>query len=569
LQPLPEKLQDFRYFLILTWRHLNLPDPTPVQLEIAEYLQHGPRRKIIQAFRGVGKSWITSAYVVWKLRMDPQLKFLVVSASKDRADNFSTFTMRLITEMDILAPLRPDASQRNSKISFDVRPARADHAPSVKSVGVLGQMAGSRADEVVADDVEVPNNSFTQPMRDKLSEAVKEFDAILKPNGKICFLGTPQTEQSLYLTLEERGYETCIWPARYPNLKNNYGDRLAPKVYQRLLDELVKPKDPVDPDRFNSIDLMEREASYGRSGFSLQFMLDTSLSDQDRYPLKLSDLIISSINPEHAPEKVIWSNSPEYSLPDLPCVGFNGDRYYRPAQEFGDWIEYTGSVMSIDPSGKGKDATGYAIVKMLNGNLFVSDAGGLVGGYDDSVLTKLSRLARDHKVNTIIIEENFGGGMFAELLKPVLSKFHPCQVENVRNNKTKEFRIIDTLEPVMNSHRLIIDRKVVEKDYRSNTNEAPERKLKLQLFYQMSRITRHKGSLVHDDILDALSGAVSYWTDYMSADEDRNIQSRKDELLRLHLDEWGSSINNTITQTAMGMSMDQIKQTDHSNASMF
>ena len=569
MQPLPEKLQDFRYFLILTWRHLNLPDPTPVQLEIAEYLQHGPRRKIIQAFRGVGKSWITSAYVVWKLRMDPQLKFLVVSASKDRADNFSTFTMRLISEMDVLAPLRPDASQRNSKISFDVRPARADHAPSVKSVGVLGQMAGSRADEVVADDVEVPNNSFTQPMRDKLSEAVKEFDAILKPNGKICFLGTPQTEQSLYLTLEERGYETCIWPARYPNLKNNYGDRLAPKVHQRLLDEVVKPKDPVDPDRFNSVDLMEREASYGRSGFSLQFMLDTSLSDQDRYPLKLSDLIISSVNPEHAPEKVIWSNSPEYSLPDLPCVGFNGDRYYRPAQEFGDWIEYTGSVMSIDPSGKGKDATGYAIVKMLNGNLFVSDAGGLVGGYDDRVLERLSKLARDHKVNTIIIEENFGGGMFAELLKPVLTKFHPCQVENIRNNKTKEFRIIDTLEPVMNSHRLIIDRKIVEKDYRSNTNEAPERKLKLQLFYQMSRITRHKGSLVHDDILDALSGAVSYWTDYMSADEDRNIQSRKDELLRLHLDEWGSSLNNTITQTAMGMSMDQIKQTEHSNASMF
>jgi len=567
LQPLPEKLQDFRYFLILTWRHLNLPDPTPVQLEIAEYLQHGPRRKIIQAFRGVGKSWITSAYVVWKLRMNPQLKFLVVSASKDRADNFSTFTMRLITEMDILAPLRPDGNQRNSKISFDVRPARADHAPSVKSVGVLGQMAGSRADEVVADDVEVPNNSFTQPMRDKLSEAVKEFDAILKPKGMITFLGTPQTEQSLYNTLEERGYTTCIWPARYPSLKNNYGDRLAPKLHQRLIDELVKPKDPVDPDRFNSIDLMEREASYGRSGFSLQFMLDTSLSDQDRYPLKLSDLIISSVNPEHAPEKVIWSNSPEYTLPDLPCVGFNGDRYYRPAQEFGDWIEYTGSVMSIDPSGKGKDATGYAIVKMLNGNLFVSDAGGLIGGYDEPVLVKLSKLARDHKVNTIIVEENFGGGMFAELLKPYLMRYHPCEVENVRNNKTKEFRIIDTLEPVMNSHRLIIDRKVVDKDYRSNPNEAPERKLKLQLFYQMSRITRHKGSLVHDDILDALSGAVSYWTDYMSADEDRNIQHRKDELLHLHLDNWDSSLNRTITQTALGMSLEQIKQSDTSDTS--
>ena len=63
---MPEKLTDFRVFLTLVWRHLNLPDPTPIQLDIALYLQHGPRRKIIEAFRGVGKSWITAAYVVWR-----------------------------------------------------------------------------------------------------------------------------------------------------------------------------------------------------------------------------------------------------------------------------------------------------------------------------------------------------------------------------------------------------------------------------------------------------------------------------------------------------------------------
>ncbi len=565
MQPLPKKLHDFRYFLIITWRHLNLPDPTPVQLDIAEYLQYGNRRKIIQGFRGVGKSWITSTYVVWRLRMNPQLKFLVVSASKERADNFSTFTMRLINEMPLLSGLIPQDHQRNSKISFDVAPAQADHAPSVKSCGVLGQMAGSRADEVIADDVEVPNNSFTQPMRDKLAEAVKEFDAILKPNGKVTFLGTPQVENSLYLTLEERGYETRIWTARYPDLKNNYGDRLAPKLAQKLLEEIVKPKDPVDPDRFSDIDLMEREASYGRSGFNLQFMLDTTLSDQDRYPLKLRDLVISSVNQEYAPEKVIWSNSPEYVLQDLPCVGFNGDRFYRPAQEFGDFIEYTGSVMFVDPSGKGKDATGYACVKMLNGNLFVTDAGGLVGGYSDAVLEKLSRIARDNKINTILVEQNFGGGMFAELLKPFLMRYHPCEVQDVRNNKTKELRIIDTLEPVMNSHRLIIDRKVIEKDLRSNSQEPPERRLKLQLIYQMSRISRHRGSLVHDDIIDALAGAVGYWTDYMAQDEDRNIKQRKSELMMTHLSNWGAAMNNTVTQTAMGMTPQQIRNSNHNN----
>lgn len=565
MQPLPTKLQDFRYFLIVTWRHLNLPDPTPVQLDIAEYLQSGTRRKILQGFRGVGKSWITSTYVVWKLRMNPQLKFLVVSASKNRADDFTTFTMRLINEMPILSPLIPQEHQRNSKISFDVAPATASHAPSVTSRGVLSQMAGSRADEIIADDVEVPNNSYTQPMRDKLAEAVKEFEAILKPNGNVTFLGTPQVENSLYLTLEERGYETRIWTARYPELKNNYGDRLAPFIRERLTNELSKPKDPVDPQRFTSIDLMEREASYGRSGFNLQFQLDTTLSDQDRYPLKISDLVISSINQEYAPEKIIWSNNPEYVIQDLPCVGFNGDRFYRPAQEFGDFIEYTGSVMFIDPSGKGKDATGYACVKMLNGNLFVTDAGGLTGGYSDLVLEKLSKIARFNKINTILIEQNFGGGMFAELLKPFLMRFHPCEVQDVRNNKTKELRIIDTLEPVMNSHRLIIDRKVIEKDFKSNQDEPPERRLKLQLVYQLSRISKHRGSLVNDDIIDALAGAVGYWTEYMAQDEDRNIRSRKDELLMTHLDNWGSALNSTISQTAMGMTPQQIRNSNVSD----
>ena len=562
MQPLPKKLHDFRYFLIITWRHLNLPDPTPVQLEIAEYLQHGERRKIIQGFRGVGKSWITSTYVVWRLRMNPQLKFLVVSASKDRADNFSTFTMRLINEMPILSGLIPQDHQRNSKISFDVAPASADHAPSVKSQGVLGQMAGSRADEVIADDCEVPNNSFTQPMRDKLAESVKEFDAILKPGGKITFLGTPQVENSLYLTLEERGYTTRIWTARYPDLKNNYGDRLAPTLLRNLTDGIVKPRDPVDPERFNDLDLMEREASYGRSGFNLQFMLDTTLSDQDRYPLKINDLVISSINPEYAPEKIIWSNSPEYVLADLPCVGFNGDRFYRPAQEFGDFIEYTGSVMFVDPSGKGKDQTAISCVKMLNGNLYVTECLGLSGGYSDRVLERISRIARDHKINTIIVEQNFGGGMFSELLKPFLMRFHPCELKDVRNTKTKELRIIDTLEPVMNSHRLIIDRKVIEKDFRSNSNEPPERRLKLQLVYQLSRISRHRGSLVHDDLVDSLAGAVAYWTEYMAQDEDKNIRSRKDQLLMTHLQNWGSLLNNTITQTAMGMTPQQISNSN-------
>lgn len=153
IPPLPDPLaSDFRAFLVLVWQHLNLPYPTPIQLDIASYLQFGPNRRVITAYRGVGKSWITSAYVVWRLRNDPSLKFLVVSASKDRADNFTTFTLRLIAEMPILQCLMPQDGQRCSKVAFDVGPALADHSPSVTSKGITSQLSGSRADEIVSDD---------------------------------------------------------------------------------------------------------------------------------------------------------------------------------------------------------------------------------------------------------------------------------------------------------------------------------------------------------------------------------------------------------------------------------
>lgn len=223
--PLPDKLRDFRTFLVLVWRHLGLPDPTPVQLDIARWLQYGPRRSVTEAFRGVGKSWITAAFVVWSLRMDPQLKFMVLSASKDRADNFTSFCLRLINDIPVLQCLIPRAEQRCSKLSFDVAPAKPDQAPSVTSKGIFSQITGGRADIIIADDIEVPNNSYTQMMRDKLSEAVKEFDAILKPGGRIIYLGTPQTEQSLYNSLPDRGYSVRVWPARFPSEDQlvNYG----------------------------------------------------------------------------------------------------------------------------------------------------------------------------------------------------------------------------------------------------------------------------------------------------------------------------------------------------------
>ncbi len=296
-----------------------------------------------------------------------------------------SFVKRLVETVPELAHLKPRAGQRDYNLAFDVGPAQPDQSPSVKSVGITGQLTGSRADTIIADDVEVVKNSATVAQREKLSELIKEFDAILKPlaNAEIIYLGTPQTEESIYNQLPDRGYEIRVWPARFPKSRKHleqYGGRIAPYLVERFENDSSLAWKPVEPSRFHEEDLMKREASYGRSGFMLQFMLDTTLSDSERYPLKLSDLITMDVDREVAPIRIVWASSPEHTINDIPAVGFTGDRLYRPMYVAKEMEEFTGSVMAIDPSGRGGDETGYAVTKMLRGMVFLRRAGGLPGG---------------------------------------------------------------------------------------------------------------------------------------------------------------------------------------------
>lgn len=536
---------DFRNFLWMVWQHLGLPKPTPVQYDIAKFLQHGPRRSVIEAFRGVGKSWVTSAFVCWLLYCNPQLKIMVVSASKNRADDFSTFTLRLINDIELLNFLRPRDDQRSSKIAFDVGPAKPDHSPSVKSVGITGQLTGSRADYIIADDIEVVGNSATQALRDKLGELVKEFDAVLKPGGRVIYLGTPQCEQSLYNALPERGYVVRIWPARYPTAdkREKYGAKLAPFIANLLDKHPHLEGHSTDPDRFSDEDLMEREMSYGRSGFALQFQLDTSLSDADRYPLRLRDLVVLPLDPLRAPSDLAWAAGPDQIFDEVPAVGLNGDHYYRPIFVSKEYKEYEGSVMFVDPSGRGKDETTYAVVKMLHGRLFLTDIGAFLGGYDEKTLTSICMAARRQHVNLILCEPNYGGGMFTQLLSAVAQKTYPVEVKDAEWAKVqKEMRIIDTLEPIMNQHRLVVCPSVIEKDYKSTESYQPEAQQAYRLMYQLTRITRDRGALKHDDRLDAVAGAVAHWTEHMNRDAEKAHLEHREALVDAELEKFMSQV---------------------------
>ena len=104
---------------------------------------------------------------------------------------------------------------------------------------------------------------------------------------------------------------------------------------------------------------------------------------------------------------------------------------------------------------------------------------------------------------------------------------------------------MDTLEPVMNQHRLVVDPKVVENDYRTVQEYPSESQARYMLFHQMTRITKDRGALIHDDRLDALQMSVQYWVDFMAADDEMEIKSRKEELFDLELEKFVGGVIGT------------------------
>ena len=559
---------DFKLFLQALWEELGLPSPTRAQYAIADYLQNGPKRLQIQAFRGVGKSWITGAFVLWTLFNDNERKIMIISASKERADNMSIFLQKLIIETPWLKHLQPKSDDsRWSRISFDVN-CSPHQAPSVKSVGITGQLTGSRADLMILDDIEVPGNSMTELMREKLLQLCTEAESILTPkdDSRIMYLGTPQTTFTVYRKLAERSYRPFVWPARYPKSLSNYEGLLAPQL-QEDIDMGAESGTCTDPDRFDNEDLIDREASMGRSNFMLQFMLDTSMSDAEKFPLKMADLIVTSVNPKEAPDAIVWCSDPVNVIKELPTVGLPGDYFYKPMQLQGEWGPYTETICAVDPSGRGSDETAACYLSQRNGFLYLHEMRAYRDGYSDKTLLDILRGCKKYNVSTLVIETNFGDGIVSELFKKHLQQTKQnIFVDEVRANVRKEDRIIDSLEPVLNQHRLIVDRNVIDWDYSSNKDCAPESRLLYMLFYQMSRMCREKGAVKHDDRIDVLAMAVKYYTDALAISAYEQVKLREREEFQDMLETWNDDPVSAANHLVLGMNLEQRREARGKNS---
>ena len=535
----------FEFFCSELWKEIGLPNLAEHQRQIARWLQIGPRRRGVRAFRGASKTWVTLGYCAWVLFNDPQHKILLVSKSEKHSRDSLFMLRRWIGQVTFLQHLRPERKkgQRDSATKFDVGPADNDRTPSFTAASVTGQITGSRANTIVGDDAETSENTLTREQRERLREQVKEFENVLIPGGSIVMLGTPHHQESLYDKLTEAGYVFQSWPARFPTEEERIDD-LSDELQDALSSGKASPGDAVWPERFTHEELTEREASEGRSTFAMQYQMLTHLADGLEYPLRLEDFIVFPVQRDKAPLTIAWGKSNDRGgttrIDEIPSLGFGVDGFYSPIMYSDDWRTYSGTKCWVDPSGKGKDKTGVAIVSHMNGYLYVKYVGGLEGGYSTETLEKIALLAKEHGAREIFVEDNFGVGMVRELLAPILVRHfvadgHPdmpggwgASIDSIRVTGQKELRIIQSLEPLLNSHRIVI-----HPDVASN----------FDLQRQLTKITRQRNCLNHEDELESLAMCCKMWEDTLGVDPhvnaDRRRQVEIEERLRQHYDEIG------------------------------
>lgn len=530
-------VRDGKNFMWRVHKELGYIPPTPLQYDFMDYLQEhvdedrevGDRKELM-AFRGVAKTHVTTIYGVWRLKRNRREIVLITSATRGHASNIATFAWQMITKFPFLADMKPSPDQRRSAIAFDVAgcpPARKEE--SFAAIGIMGQVTGRRFTVGIGDDLETPNTSDTEGARAELRRRMGELTPVVMPRGDIYLLGTAQTEDTVYREYaEEKGYELRIYPVYYPVPSPDpkldelvkYGPRLAPMIANALAANPELAGTSTEPTRFTELDILQRRKEWGRTEFDRQFkmFLDAGLGKGN--PLKLRDLIVMEIAPPRPsdpefrlPSELVFNPMPAHRW-DIAVDSLTGDSHLYAPADADIYVPAEQVACIIDPSGEGKDETTWTIGAGLLGRVFALYQGADTEGFTAGVMKKIAADCKRWRVTTIVIESNFGQGMFGELLQPHLADInHQCEiVEEVAGRTSKEKRIVGTLEPLITDHRMVISADLLRKDFEVDYEDVEAAKRRYhRLTYQYTRMTTQKGCVPFDDRVDGLAGLGKFF----------------------------------------------------------
>lgn len=525
---------------------------TDMQIDIGRYIANETKMRImIQAQRSEAKSTIAAIFAVWKLIHNCKTRVLIISAGSDVATEIANWIIQIIMNWDILECMRPDRQHgdRASTKAFDIHwmLKGVEKSPSVACIGITSNMQGRRADLLLADDIESSKNGNTETQRIALEHLSRDFPSICQ-KGRIVYLGTPQSIDSIYNNLEERGFELRIWPGRFPTIEEEafYGTRLAPFIasqmrampHLRIGGGLIGNRGaPTDPVLLNESILCDKERDQGAAYFNLQHMLNTELTDVNRYPLNCRDLIIDSFGTEQGRGEYVWGPEP---ILEVQYKGrfISKPSFFRPATRSNKLYDFEGKHLYLDTAGGGEngDLMVAVVTYYLHGYIYLAEIRKFAGGFHPQTLLDLAELSLKHRVNIFEAEKNFGYGAHMEMLKPIIREVYEKvgeerlpKMEEWWESTMKEKRIIDTLEPVMQQHKLVVNESVIQYDIDSTKEYPLDVRESHKLFHQMERMCIQKGALIHDDAADALAGGVRFWSNKLAVNSSTRMEEKESE----------------------------------------
>ena len=515
-------VDDFRNHLFFCFKHLGLGEPTKIQYELARQIQEGAADQIIAAGRGTGKSTITACLASWIWLKNPNATFLVLSNTQGKAIDFVSQARKILSLVPYCLGMVPGVSDKDNALGFNLAVrSKFSQDLSCAARGIGSQITGLHADYIILDDIEVAGKNETPIGKEALLKKLGELESIRNKPSRVIFLGTPHYQDSVYNVLR-LSYPLIKYPAEMPDLTIAYEtEDVAPWI----LDLDLQSGEATQPERFDTEELAQRKAKMGPSAYALQYRLITSLADNDRYPLKLRDLLVIDIDPQQGPDKLVWQG--QNGMQGMPNFGITGDHVAEPMHVSQTYMPFQHISLTIDPSGRGADETGLCVASVLSGTIFIHELCGMQGGYDDTALKKIAKLVNEYQIPLVRVESNFGDGLFTKVLLPyLLANCNRVGIEEYKVKGQKELRIIETLEPVMAMHRLVMARKVI----RDQENQM-----------QLTRLHRGRGALKHDDRVDVLSAAVEFYKAHMALDSGKASVSNQKKAWEKTVKDWANN----------------------------
>jgi putative DNA maturase B len=365
--------------------------------------------------------------------------------------------------------------------------------------------------------------------------------------GDIIYLGTMQNKDSVYTGLPARGVTVRLMPGRYPALgEDKYGPLLDPDIRAEmeadpslrtgggLLGNLGKP---TDPERYDEEALREKELDNGPEGFALHYLLDTSLSDALKFQLKTRDLMLLDCPQDRIPLDVMWFGDREHQVTLDASLGLQAAYIQEAMVVDGFGFEPPKGIWcAIDPAGQGGDETVLMAGCSVGRTIHILDMDAFRGGLGPDTADRILHFFRRNKVEFVYVEKNMGHGLFGLGLRNLLQgtdqeHLASCITEEYSTGQ-KEKRIIETLRPLMERHRICIHRRVLDQDMKLLLVYGIQERRVFSLMHQLTNITVDRGSLLHDDRLDALAMLVSRLAPAVMNDPLKQVEEAEEAKVR-------------------------------------